>query len=255
MKPVRQLKKCAVCGDGIPKDKNMSWPRYLKKKFCSHACSGAANQAESQARFDTQSLVRTYQQGMSMETIAKKYACHLGTVRNILRRQGIPLRPPGKQPNPVTLTKTCTSCSKEFPRAEFNGDGKRTSVCKSCQAIKTADRYDSDPEFRQNAIARSAAWQNANPDRARSKKRQWSSGWTQELFDQTWHQQKGKCAICQVDLVRVGKSLTSVASDHCHETGKLRALLCSICNRGLGCFKDSPDILLRAADYIREFQR
>jgi hypothetical protein len=38
--------------------------------------------------------------------------------------------------------------------------------------------------------------------------------------------------------------------DHDHETGMTRQLLCQRCNQGLGMFRDSPDFLRTAADYL-----
>lgn len=41
--------------------------------------------------------------------------------------------------------------------------------------------------------------------------------------------------------------------DHDHKTGKVRGLLCDICNHGIGKFQDSVEILKRAAEYLQEF--
>ena len=38
--------------------------------------------------------------------------------------------------------------------------------------------------------------------------------------------------------------------DHCHKTGRVRGRLCSDCNNGIGLFKDSAEVLCRAAIYL-----
>lgn len=58
-------------------------------------------------------------------------------------------------------------------------------------------------------------------------------------------QQAGLCAICgQRD-----KDF-ALAVDHSRKTHKIRGLLCSKCNRGLGLFQDSQEILSKAIDYL-----
>lgn len=65
-------------------------------------------------------------------------------------------------------------------------------------------------------------------------------------YETMWANQQGKCPICTTDLSRDKR--TNI--DHCHATGKVRALLCGHCNRGLGLFRDNSEILRNAANYI-----
>ena len=59
-------------------------------------------------------------------------------------------------------------------------------------------------------------------------------GITQEDFNTLFIKQKGCCAIC-------GKHETDnkqrLAIDHCHNTGKIRGLLCIKCNIDLGTYE------------------
>ena len=59
--------------------------------------------------------------------------------------------------------------------------------------------------------------------------------------------QGGKCAICNGVMARVN-------IDHSHKTGKRRGLLCTSCNTSLGKFKDSPEILMNAINYLLLFE-
>lgn len=57
-------------------------------------------------------------------------------------------------------------------------------------------------------------------------------------------QQSGCCAICTKP--------ETLHLDHSHEDGKVRGLLCGPCNRGIGLFGDSPEVLRAAAQYLDE---
>ena len=60
-------------------------------------------------------------------------------------------------------------------------------------------------------------------------------------------QQNSCCAICGY---RFGQQQGDMMVDHCHATSAVRGLLCDRCNRGLGYFRDNPNFLKTAADYL-----
>lgn len=65
-------------------------------------------------------------------------------------------------------------------------------------------------------------------------------------YEMILERQKGKCAICGKSPER--EKYLSVG--HCHETGKIRGLLCTHCNHGLGSFRDDFRLLKNAIEYL-----
>jgi hypothetical protein len=59
--------------------------------------------------------------------------------------------------------------------------------------------------------------------------------------------QNGGCAICGY---RFGQKKGDMKVDHNHQTGKVRGLLCDLCNRGLGMFRDNQNNLTKAVSYL-----
>lgn len=71
-------------------------------------------------------------------------------------------------------------------------------------------------------------------------------------FDALLEKQGGHCAICPAEVGAKGGRRLAV--DHCHQTGKVRGILCSECNLGLGKFRDDLSLIERAAQYLRDAQ-
>lgn len=71
-------------------------------------------------------------------------------------------------------------------------------------------------------------------------------GITIDDYDRMMQEQEGVCAICR-QTSAVHKKL---AVDHCHDTSKIRGLLCENCNRGIGMFRNSTNLLSNAIDYL-----
>ena len=75
-------------------------------------------------------------------------------------------------------------------------------------------------------------------------------GITPDDYDRMLDEQVWKCAICNRRPEEKEKRL---AVDHCHKTGIVRQLLCGGCNLMLGCAKDNPATLRKAADYVEKW--
>lgn len=106
-------------------------------------------------------------------------------------------------------------------------------------------------------------WRAENPDKVEKYKKDrnhekvreaaWRRryGITRQDYLEMLESQEGKCAIC--GTTEIGrKNHTHFHVDHNHTTKKVRGLLCDLCNRGLGYFKDTASILRKAANYLEE---
>ncbi len=73
---------------------------------------------------------------------------------------------------------------------------------------------------------------------------------SREQYDALLAKQGGRCPICECKFSSSIKiKIPSV--DHCHKTGRVRGLLCRLCNAGIGSLKDSSDRLRRAIQYLQ----
>lgn len=108
-------------------------------------------------------------------------------------------------------------------------------------------------------------WRKKNPDKymkydeKRDKEKAREQAWlrrygtTRDWYNNKLEEQGGTCAICGTSEVQ-RKGHTHFHIDHCHGTGKVRGLLCDLCNRGLGYFKDNRELLRTAALYLEEYE-
>lgn len=86
------------------------------------------------------------------------------------------------------------------------------------------------------------------------KQRKWHSYSVDAArYQEMLRDQGGVCAICgqhEKSPDKASGKPKDLAIDHDHKTGKVRDLLCSSCNRGLGLFKDDPTLLDKAQKYL-----
>jgi hypothetical protein len=148
--------------------------------------------------------------------------------------------------------KMCKVCLESKELSDFSY-GKKT--CKPCRSQEEINKYWQEPEkFRAKknnedkkvVRERRNRWSKENPEYMYNWHLQKTYGLSLEDYNKRKEEQQNCCAICKVEI------FSRLFVDHCHKSGKVRKLLCSQCNSGLGMFKDNPELLVAAADYIKE---
>ncbi len=90
-------------------------------------------------------------------------------------------------------------------------------------------------------------WYKNNKDITRERYLKRMYGITLKEYNQMFVDQNGLCMICG----ETEKNDRGLAVDHCHETGKVRGLLCQGCNSGIAFLKENISILENAIKYLK----
>ena len=91
-------------------------------------------------------------------------------------------------------------------------------------------------------------YQSTHPDYVKNLHTTYRYGITVHQYKKMHEQQNNKCAICE-------ETCDKLHIDHDHATGKVRQLLCSYCNRGLGNFRETPSLLQKAVEYLTKWKQ
>jgi hypothetical protein len=149
-------------------------------------------------------------------------------------------------------TKICTCCAVELPIESFNANPtkskpfRKRSRCKGCdKKVQSLYKKSNKEVLKIKALS----YQRKNPDKRKDYKLRWRYGASLEIYEKLLVEQGGLCAICKTNNP-VNKHKKRFCIDHNHSTGKIRGLLCDNCNKGIGCLKDSKDLVLSALEYL-----
>lgn len=161
-------------------------------------------------------------------------------------------------PGAAAREKACAGCRTVKPLADFarhasKRDGRR-SRCKQC-----VNRPPATPEEREQARAarrqRVARRRQRDPEayarQSRDRELRRHYGITLERFEEMLAEQGHRCASCGAD--EHGGWNWHV--DHCHQTGRVRGILCFGCNAALGQLGDDPARILALAAYAQQHQQ
>ena len=142
----------------------------------------------------------------------------------------------------------CRLCKKSPPDVSFSlkANSKRimSTCCDACRQTPMITWSARHPERVRAATIRFQI----SGGRRRCHLRD-SYGITPEEYQSRLDAQGGSCAIC--GTTSPGGKWARMHVDHDHATGRIRGLLCTNCNRGIGYLSDNPERLERAASYLR----
>lgn len=156
---------------------------------------------------------------------------------------------PNENPQPIS----------EFYKSNRNKDGLHYK-CKTCfkkerqEYLKTKQgqqvrkgvlsKYNQSEKAKEQAKAYSQSEKGRISRRWRTVKHRYNI--TKEDYENLLSAQDGVCKICSYKPEE-GEFLPI---DHCHLSSKVRGLLCHSCNKSLGGFKDSIELLKSAIKYL-----
>lgn len=100
-------------------------------------------------------------------------------------------------------------------------------------------------ENKERVATTTKAWRLANKEWVSFTQRLKTYGLTLDQFHAMYERQDFSCAIC-------GKEDVKLVIDHCHGSGRVRGLLCTRCNVGLGIFGESVESINRSIAYLEK---
>lgn len=134
--------------------------------------------------------------------------------------------------------KWCGKCKQNLPISQFaKNSAKKDGLQERCRTCRSKHFQD---------VGKLTRTKPTKEDKRRYLLRKYNL--TPKCFDLMLSSQNGKCAVCGSD--DWGRPSPSV--DHDHATGKVRGLLCNTCNRALGLFNDSIELLKLAQTYLEK---
>jgi hypothetical protein len=148
----------------------------------------------------------------------------------------------------VLQMKKCTKCLTETPLSGFNKSKKTkdglNAWCRKCNNEYSREWAKKNKTRHTNNYQK---WRANNLEYAKDLDRLRSYDLPIGRYNIILDIQKSCCAICKKDN---NDSKKTFCVDHCHETGRVRGLLCHNCNTLLGHAKDNVAVLKNAINFL-----
>lgn len=149
------------------------------------------------------------------------------------------------------MTRKCCICKQFLPLTlEYFYQSKTETyglrrACKACEKSRATAWNNKNIE---RTKVTSKKWREENKDHVKAMQKARDTlryhGITSEVIDLIYSA-FDKCDICDKKLIK--KNL-----DHNHKTGRIRGVLCNNCNLSIGAMRDNPEVLEKAAEYLRK---
>lgn len=150
--------------------------------------------------------------------------------------------------------KTCTRCQQSKALGNFPTypNGKPKSWCSDCQTSYVREKRRNTPKVYKRRGPVPIGTTPTTPLQRRAHRLKNKFGISVQQYDAMYAAQGGVCAICGSAETKVIRGqVQRLAVDHDHTTGKVRGLLCHVCNVALGMLRDSPKLLQKALEYVQ----
>ena len=207
---------------------------------------------------DHELLNNMHAENASRAHMAQVLGVSIPVIQRALRALNL-TKKPLKDEAPVGF-KTCRLCLVVKPLHLF---AKRTAStdgtdyrCLECHSTATAEYRARNPEKVRDTHRRFMERNRTSIlERRRDTDRDRTFGLTTGEFDKLLKSQSGVCAICGLPetrkSIRLDGTTQPLCVDHDHRTGRVRGLLCSKCNCGIGYFNDDPNLTVAATAYLK----
>ena len=148
----------------------------------------------------------------------------------------------------------CKSCNTDVSQDSFyvhtrDSEGKPLrymNKCKACYGNQSLDHYRSKRDHYNKLQCKYRA-ENKDKFKQWRLKRNWDL--TVDEFESMISKQDNRCFLCNIEFCDKRGMRPNV--DHCHDTGRIRKLLCTRCNTAMGLLKENVSVLNKMINYIQ----
>lgn len=154
---------------------------------------------------------------------------------------------------------TCQDCNQLLTDDNWTPSCQKYKrySCKTCWVLRQKNYAKNNPDHRLNCkLAARVRASKRSPEEKEADRKKAYGRWVDRKYgislseyEDMEKEQDYKCFLCDRPP---DSSQSSLHVDHCHNSGRVRKLLCMKCNMMLGLVEESVEVLARAIDYLNK---